>query len=192
VVRVPLDSRVEGRDTGNPDHGRPWIASDGELAREEVGQVRGGRRHFERRAAPRVWSGAGQVAVSVPRCRQAMSAPSSAANRRGRPGVIRDQSKERRSRGRLFATAWGGDQRAVARPPGGPMRSFVSALLGHDARAGAGGSLLADMLDASRAGSPVRRAVTTVHSRSKWRQAFPQRGVTLSWSRSVRDYCEWR
>jgi len=31
----PLNSRVDGRDTGTPDHGGLWIASDGALAREE-------------------------------------------------------------------------------------------------------------------------------------------------------------
>jgi hypothetical protein len=41
VVVLPLNSRGGGRDTGDPDHGGLWIASDVELAREEVRQVCG-------------------------------------------------------------------------------------------------------------------------------------------------------
>jgi hypothetical protein len=48
----------------------------------------------------------------------------------------------------------------------------------------------AGVLDVRGARSPVERAVANVHSRSEWRATLSQRGVTLSWSTSVRDYCE--
>jgi hypothetical protein len=46
------------------------------------------------------------------------------------------------------------------------------------------------VLDVRGARSPVQRAVAKVHLRSERRAALSQRGVTLSWSTSVRDYCE--
>jgi hypothetical protein len=95
---LPLNLRVDGRETGNSDHGGLWIASDVELAREEVRPgvqegvaiVKGGMRRSRQEA-----SAAWQLAeAGVPRCRRPC-VPSSASNRHGRElsSVIRDQSR---------------------------------------------------------------------------------------------------